>query len=400
MDGNDQQSIAPRAPGNRAVVLGVLAATAAVLLVQAASGTVSRLVLLLVFLPALLAGLGTVAQTVAVSVWVTAVIVVHSVLVPPGDLSARLGTLVGVIAAEGAVIALCARRVRRERQLSRMRQVAVALQRQLLRPLPVTTSDVRLDGLYRPLEEDAMVGGDLYDVAETPHGTRVLVGDVQGKGLPAIGTGFAVLSAFREAAFREPRLPAVADALEAAVERHNAYAVQSGEQERFVTATVLCVGGPDGNGESPDGNRESPDANTNGNANGNGARPRDGSATEVRAVNCGHLSPYLLHPDGRVEPVPLDAGIPLGLAALAATGEPRPVRRFALPGDGVLVLLTDGITEAQDASGTFYPVEQGLADLAATPADALPEALDRRARRWSGGHSRDDVTVLALRPAP
>ncbi|MFF2747364.1 PP2C family protein-serine/threonine phosphatase [Kitasatospora sp. NPDC058048] len=390
MDRNDQQPAAPRAPANRTVVLGVLAATAAVLLVQAASGTSSRLVLLLVFLPALMAGLGTIAQTVAVSVWVTAVVVLHSLVVPPGDLPARLGTLVGVVAAEAAVIGLCARRVRRERQLSRMRQSAVALQRQLLRPLPVTTSDVRLDGLYRPVEEDAMVGGDLYDVAETPHGTRVLVGDVQGKGLPAIGTGFAVLSAFREAAFREARLPAVADALEAAVERHNAYAVQSGEQERFVTATVLCVGSPDGNG----------DGNADGNADGIGSRAREGSATEVRAVNCGHLSPYLLHPDGRVEPVPLDAGIPLGLAALAAPGEPRPVRRFALPGDGVLVLLTDGITEAQDNSGTFYPVEQGLADLAATPADALPEALDRRARRWSGGHSRDDVTVLALRPAP
>ncbi|MFE6502850.1 PP2C family protein-serine/threonine phosphatase [Kitasatospora sp. NPDC057738] len=392
MDRKDQQPAAPRAPANRTVVLGVLAATAAVLLVQAASGTSSRLVLLLVFLPALMAGLGTIAQTVAVSVWVTAVVVLHSLVVPPGDLPARLGTLVGVVAAEAAAIGLCARRVRRERQLSRMRQSAVALQRQLLRPLPVTTPDVRLDGLYRPVEEDAMVGGDLYDVAETPHGTRVLVGDVQGKGLPAIGTGFAVLSAFREAAFREARLPAVADALEAAVERHNAYAVQSGEQERFVTATVLCVGGPDGNGTG------------NGNRNGTGEGARtgegDGSATEVRAVNCGHLSPYLLHADGRVEPVPLDAGIPLGLAALAAPGEPRPVRRFALPGDGVLVLLTDGITEAQDASGTFYPVEQGLADLAATPADALPEALDRRARRWSGGHSRDDVTVLALRPAP
>ncbi|MEU3563408.1 PP2C family protein-serine/threonine phosphatase [Kitasatospora sp. NPDC006786] len=394
MDRKDQQPAAPRAPANRTVVLGVLAATAAVLLVQAASGTSSRLVLLLVFLPALMAGLGTIAQTVAVSVWVTAVVVLHSLVVPPGDLPARLGTLVGVVAAEAAVIGLCARRVRRERQLSRMRQSAVALQRQLLRPLPVTTPDVRLDGLYRPVEEDAMVGGDLYDVAETPHGTRVLVGDVQGKGLPAIGTGFAVLSAFREAAFREARLPAVADALEAAVERHNAYAVQSGEQERFVTATVLCVGGPDGTGTG--------NGNGTGNGTGEGARTGegDGSATEVRAVNCGHLSPYLLHADGRVEPVPLDAGIPLGLAALAAPGEPRPVRRFALPGDGVLVLLTDGITEAQDASGTFYPVEQGLADLAATPADALPEALDRRARRWSGGHSRDDVTVLALRPAP
>ncbi|MBD0672610.1 PP2C family protein-serine/threonine phosphatase [Streptomyces sp. CBMA156] len=369
MDRDDQQPDSPRAPGNGAVALGVLAATAAVLLVQAASGTSSRLALLLVFLPALLAGLGTVAQTVAVSAWVTAVVAVHSVLFPPGDLTARLGTLLGVIAAEGAVIGLCARRVRRERQLSRMRQSAVALQRQLLRPLPVTTSDVRLDGLYRPVEQDALVGGDLYDIAATPHGTRVLVGDVQGKGLPAIGTGFAVLSAFREAAFREARLPAVADALEAAVERHNAYAVQSGEQERFVTATVLDV------------------------------RSGDGGGVEVRAVNCGHLAPYLLRPGGRVESVVLDAGVPLGLASLAG-GVRRPVRRFALPGDGVLVLLTDGVTEAQDASGAFYPVERGLAELAGVPADALPEALDRRARLWSGGRSRDDVTVLALRRAP
>ncbi|MEU8921840.1 PP2C family protein-serine/threonine phosphatase [Kitasatospora sp. NPDC048545] len=362
----------PRAPGNRAVVLGVLAATVVLLLAQAVSGTNARLVLLLVFLPALLAGLGTVAQTVAVSVWVAVVVVVSTVLFPPPALEARVGTLVAVVGAEAAVIGLCTRRVRRERELSRMRQSAVALQRQLLRPLPVTTADVRLDGLYRPVEEDAMVGGDLYDVAETPFGTRVLVGDVQGKGLPAIGTGFAVLSAFREAAFREAELTGVADALEAAVERHNAYAVQSGEQERFVTATVLGLHGP--------GGREV------------GAR--------VQAVNCGHLAPYLLRADGRVESVALPAGIPLGLASLAepAGGAgPRVVRRFALPADGVLVLLTDGITEAQDDSGVFYPVERGLAELAGTPAGALPQALDERARRWSGGRSRDDVTVLAVR---
>ncbi|MBO1420474.1 PP2C family protein-serine/threonine phosphatase, partial [Streptomyces sp. FH025] len=351
MDGEEQRAAVPRAPGNRGVALGVLAATAAVLLAQAASGTSSRLVLLLVFLPALLAGLGTVAQTVAVSVWVTVVVVAHTLLYPPADLPARLGTLLGVIAAEAAVIALCARRVRRERQVFRMRQSAVALQRQLLRPLPVATADVRLYGLYRPVEEDALVGGDLYDVADTPHGTRVLVGDVQGKGLPAIGTGFAVLSAFREAAFREAELTAVADALEAAVQRHNAYAVQSGEQERFVTATVLCV--------------------------------RGGEA--VQAVNCGHLTPYLLRPGGRVEAVVLPAGVPLGLAAL--TGEPRGARCFALPEDGLLVLLTDGITEARAPGGAFYPAERALAGLAATPAADLPGALERGARRFSGGRS-------------
>ena len=163
--------------------------------------------------------------------------------------------------------------------------------------------------------------------------------------------------------YLEDAAAGVADALEAAVERHNAYAVQSGEPERFVTATVLCV--------------------------------RRGG--DVRAVNCGHLAPCLLHPDGRVEAVGLPAGVPLGLAAL--TGEPRTVERFALPEGGVLVLLTDGITEAQDASGAFYPAEQGLAELAGTPAAELPGALDGCARRWSGGRSRDHVTVLVLRPA-
>ncbi|MFE6050550.1 PP2C family protein-serine/threonine phosphatase [Kitasatospora sp. NPDC056446] len=381
----------PRVPGNRAVVLGVLAATVVVLLAQAASGTNARLVLLLVFLPALLAGRGTVAQTVAASAWVTGVVVVSTVLFPPADLEARVGTLVTVLGAEAAVIGLCVRRVRRERQLSRMRQSAVALQRQLLRPLPVTTADVRLDGLYRPVEEDALVGGDLYDIAETPHGTRVLVGDVQGKGLPAIGTGFAVLSAFREAAFREPELTAVADALEAAVERHNAYAVQSGEQERFVTATVLALGGP-GTPAAEDGAADAAEDGTT----------DERAGAEVSAVNCGHLSPYLLRAGGRVESVALPAGLPLGLASLAElTGgaQPRTVRRFLLPEGGVLVLLTDGITEAQDASGAFYPVERGLAELAAVPAEALPVALDGRARSWSGGRSRDDVTVLALRRA-
>ncbi|MFJ9776759.1 PP2C family protein-serine/threonine phosphatase [Kitasatospora sp. NPDC101157] len=359
----DDEPPYPRAPGNAAVAAGVLVATALVLLAQAASGPSSRLVLLLVFLPALLAGLGTVAQTVAASVWVTAVVAAHSALYPPADLPARLGTLLGVVAAEAAVIGLCARRVRRERQLLRMRHSAVALQRQLLRPLPVRTAELELFGLYRPVEEDTLIGGDLYDVAKTPYGTRVLVGDVQGKGLRAIGTGFAVLSAFREAAFREEELTAVADALEAAVERHNAYAVQSGELERFVTATVLCV--------------------------------RRGG--DVRAVNCGHLAPCLLHPDGRVETVRLRSGVPLGLAALS--GEPRTAERFALPTDTVLVLLTDGITEAQNARGAFYPAEQGLAELAGTPAADLPGALDERARHWSGGRCRDDVTVLALRPA-
>ncbi|MFF2956849.1 SpoIIE family protein phosphatase [Kitasatospora sp. NPDC057965] len=352
-----------RTPANRTVVLAVLLATVLVLAAQAAGGTSARLVLLLVFVPALLAGLGTLAQTVAAAVWVTGVIIISSVFFPPESVNGRALTVATVVGSSGVAVALCARRIQRERDLHRMRQSAVALQRQLLRPLPALTSDVLLHGCYRPIEEDAMVGGDLYDIAETPYGTRVVIGDVQGKGLPAIGTGFAVLGAFREAAFREPALTDVVLALEDAVTRHNTYAAQSGEAERFVTATVFCL---------------------------------DRTAA-VQAVNCGHLAPYLLIGD-RATAVPLAPGVPLGLADLA--GEVRTVQWFDLPADGTLLLFTDGVTEAADGSGVFYPVEQRLPALAGHTPDTLPEAVDEDVRRHSRGRRRDDLTILALRRNP
>ncbi|MFF7454131.1 SpoIIE family protein phosphatase [Kitasatospora sp. NPDC008115] len=354
-----------RAPTNRTVVLAVLGATLLVLGAQAVGGTSARLVLLLVFVPALLAGLGTLAQTIGAALWVTAVIVVSSAYFPPESINGRVLTVATVVGASAVAVLLCARRLRRERELHRMRQSAVALQRQLLRPLPALTSDVLLHGRYRPIEEDAMVGGDLYDIADTPYGTRVVIGDVQGKGLPAIGTGFAVLGAFREAAFREPALTDVALALENAVVRHNEYAAQSGEAERFVTATVLCLDRDHGAG--------------------------------VQAVNCGHLAPYLLA-DGRAEAVPLAAGVPLGLADLA--GEVRTVQWFDLPDDGTLLMFTDGVTEAADRDGVFYPVEQRLRALLDRTPDRLPAAVDEDVTRHSHGRRRDDLTVLALRRNP
>ncbi|MFJ8435552.1 PP2C family protein-serine/threonine phosphatase [Kitasatospora sp. NPDC094019] len=352
-----------RPPGNRSVAVGVLAATVLLLAAQAVSGSSARLVLLLVFVPALLAGLGTLAQTVAAAIWVTGVIVVSSLVFPTPSVAGRALTLVGVVLAQTVGVLLCARRLRRDRELFRMRQTAVALQRQLLRPLPAPTRHALLHGRYRPVEEDALVGGDLYDIADTPYGTRVLVGDVQGKGLPAIGAGFAVLGAFREAAFRDPALTAVALALENAVTRHNAYAAQSGEDERFVTATVFGLDG--------------------------------GSA--VQAVNCGHLAPYLLG-DGEPGTVPLDAGVPLGLAELA--GEVRAVQRFELAEGDTLLLVTDGVTEAADAEGVFYPIDRRLRELPDRSPDALAGAVEEDVRRHSHGPLRDDLTILALRRTP
>ncbi len=64
-----------------------------------------------------------------------------------------------------------------------------------------------------------MIGGDLYVVQDTPHGVRVLVGDVRGKGLGAVSAVCADLGAFRYAADEAEDLPRVVDALEWALPR-------------------------------------------------------------------------------------------------------------------------------------------------------------------------------------
>ncbi|MBF8187896.1 serine/threonine-protein phosphatase [Nonomuraea sp. K274] len=341
-------------------VAGVGGITAIVITLDVLTGTAVRLFPLLIFLPAIVAGLGSLRQTVIASVWVVLVEAGTGAYVrgEPGDiLLASAFTLVfGVLSVIG-----CAYRVRREEEIHRLRSATAALQRQILRPLPLRTGEVAVDGLYHPVEEDPMVGGDMYEVAPSRHGTRVLIADVQGKGIPAIGTALAVLGAFREAAYREDTLTGVVEALESAVERHNFFTARTGEPERMVTALVLDL------------SRE----------------------LGVEAVNCGHIAPFVLH-DGRAWQVGLgEPGVPLGLAALAPG--PRRIARFTFPYGATMLLVTDGVTEARDPVGVFYPLEQRLRAWALEPPAKLADTLRDDLRAFTAAAPRDDIALLTLR---
>ncbi|TDD10871.1 serine/threonine-protein phosphatase [Nonomuraea deserti] len=349
----------PRLP-TPAYVAGLLLVTAAVVALDVVTGTAVRLFPLLIFLPAIISGLGSVRQTIGASAWVLLVVAgTTSFLGAELDDSLMAGgftALFGVLSVVG-----CRYRVRREEEVDRLRSSASALQRLIVRPLPLRTGDVEVDGLYQPATEDTLVGGDMYEVAATPHGMRVLIADVQGKGLPAIGTALVVLGSFREAAYREATLAGVVDALEKSVVRQNTFATQTGERERFVTALVLDFG-------------------------------RD---AEVEAINCGHLAPYVIR-GGDAGQVSLgEPAVPLGLAALAA--EPRTVARFAFPPGATLLLCTDGVTEARDPGGAFYPLGRRLRAWAADPPARLAQAVGADLREFTGGTPRDDVAILTLR---
>lgn len=148
----------------------------------------------------------------------------------------------------------------------------------------------------------------------SPHGIRVIVGDVQGKGLAAVETAAVVLGAFREAAHDEPDLVGLGERLERSVAREL-------EGEKFVTAVLAEIG----------------------------------SGREVVFLDYGHPAPTLGRQDGTVDfPQPPAYALPLGLGAHGGEG-PEPYRVAFAPGDQLL-LYTDGVTETRDAQGSFYPL--------------------------------------------
>ncbi|MEY9877799.1 serine phosphatase RsbU (regulator of sigma subunit) [Streptacidiphilus sp. MAP12-33] len=265
--------------------------------------------------------------------------------------------LAGVLGA-----ALSAQRRRQSRDLVRVRTVAETLQRAVLRPVPARAGSLRAAGFYHPAETDAGVGGDLYEVCQTRFGTRVLLGDVRGKGLDAVRTVADVLGAFRAAAHETPDLTALATQLDRQVARH---AAETGDDELFVTAVLV---------------------------------EHDPASGRISVVNRGHLDPLLLS-DAGVTALPCPEALPLGLGALGATttAEPPTVHRLG-PGD-TLLLCTDGVTEARDGAGVFYPLAARLAGL----DTADPQTVIGHLRRDVPDYAHqlnDDLTALALSPLP
>ncbi|HEX2312509.1 MAG TPA: PP2C family protein-serine/threonine phosphatase [Thermomonospora sp.] len=266
--------------------------------------------------------------------------------------------VVGVAAAAPAWI-LARSAARRERELADLRRVADTVQRALLRPVPRRVGGVRAEVRYLAADARATVGGDLYDVLGTPFGTRLIIGDVSGKGLDAVSRAADVLGAFRELARHEPSLSGVAVRLDALVRDRPSIG------EDFVTA--LLVGLPPGGGPA-------------------------------EIVHCGHPPPLLLRDGTATFAAPLVPAPPLGLLDLAGdwcAAEPLPFR----PGDRLL-FYTDGVNEARDAHGDFYPLERRAAALLRADEDTPPalflERLERDLLRHTGGTLTDDAALLLV----
>ncbi|MGW7516118.1 PP2C family protein-serine/threonine phosphatase [Streptomyces sp. NPDC054796] len=266
-------------------------------------------------------------------------------------------------------LGLCRVRRRRDAELATAQVVAETVRQAVLPPLPARCGPLEVAGRYEPAYAAARIGGDLYAVARTRYGVRVLVADVRGKGLGAMSAVAATLGAFREAAPRAPDLPALVGWLDESDQRWKRQLGDAGAleaDERFITALCAEV--------SLDGRR-------------------------LRTLQCGHPAPLLLR-DGEAPRTlhPAAEGLPLGLRDLAPSGNSGtpPVREDALaPGD-TLLLFTDGVVEARDRARVFFDPVAFCTGLGAPSPRATVDALADAVLRHSEGVLEDDMAVLAL----
>ncbi|WP_406210708.1 serine/threonine-protein phosphatase [Streptomyces sp. NBC_01017] len=263
-----------------------------------------------------------------------------------------------------------ARRERHEREVSQLRSVATAAQEVVLKPLPQRVGSLRIASVYLAAESEAQIGGDLYAAARTAHGTRIIIGDVRGKGLEAVGDAALLLGAFRGAAHRQADLPALMAFLEGTVssDLDDPAALDAATEDRgeaFITAAALDI--PD---DEP----------------------------VLHLINCGHPPPLLLR-GGQVSPLEVrDPAPPLGLTDFVETELSE--EQFAFEHGDIVLLYTDGVIEARNREGAFYPLAERVDGKADTSPDALLAHLCRDLMRHVGGHLGDDAAMVAIERMP
>ncbi|MEV0266081.1 PP2C family protein-serine/threonine phosphatase [Streptomyces sp. NPDC050617] len=256
-----------------------------------------------------------------------------------------------LLAGSALAVHSAGRRTAAEHALARAERVARESQQAILRPVSARLGGVDVCTRHHCPVPGASVGGDLYDIAHTPFGVRLLIGDVRGHSLAALGTTAAAIRAFRDLAYLTPGLADLATAMDARLSPGLG-------PEDFVTA-VLAEFAPG----------------------------------EVRLVNCGHPPPVRVGKRVRLLEPP-EPALPLGL-------HPTPRQhRVYLQSDDRLLFYTDGLSEARAADGTDFALLERVGEALSepSPADAL-DVLHGMVTAHTGGPPTDDLALILCQSA-
>ena len=192
------------------------------------------------------------------------------------------------------------------------------------------------------------IGGDFFTVTPVDEGLAVVIADVSGK-----GTSAAIMASLLQGMIQadlQARLPLREIAYSA-----NKFLCTRELDLRYATLVIACV--------QPDG--------------------------ELEYINCGHIPPLVTNEGGSLVRL-CEHNVPVGLLSNAEFTSAG----FRLsPGDR-LILVTDGITEAENADGDFYGNER--LEESAQGERPLEEILASVHFFCAGRPLQDDCTILEL----
>ena len=205
------------------------------------------------------------------------------------------------------------------------------------------------------------VGGDYFDYIEFPDGrVAVTVGDVAGKGVPAALLMARLMSSARYQLLTRPTPGAAMAALNNEIAR-------TALGHRFITCAFAVV---------------------------------DPKAHTLTIANAGHMAPLIRCADGTTEGYGQnDSGMPVGILRDQEFIE---VVRPLAPGDMVL-LYTDGVTEAMDATGDLYGrirLTQTVASGPSSIGDSVRAVVAEVGRFSRNLRQRDDICLVGFRRLP
>ncbi len=257
-----------------------------------------------------------------------------------------------------AGIAIERARILRERVEQRRLEKELAIAREIQESfLPKVAPRVPGFELAGTARAHAQVGGDYFDwIRVSDNRIGLAIADVSGKGIPAA----LIMAGFRMSLLAEIRNDF---AIRAVMRKVNTLLHESTDRDKFVTAFYGVL---------------------------------DHKNRVLLFSNAGHNPPILLRADGRIEYL-LEGGVALGVLP-EAHYEERPIA--LRPGD-VLVLYTDGVTEAESPDGEQFGqtrLEQSIVRLADRDAEAILEALVGTVTDWCGERGLgDDLTLMVIR---
>ncbi len=264
------------------------------------------------------------------------------------NLSGVSKEILHVIATEAATLVENAAMLQAEQAAALMRkemEIASSIQQRLIaRELPQFTF-ARLAAKTMQCTE---VGGDFYDVIPVEDGFVTIVADVSGKGMSA-----ALLASIIQG-MMYAQITTGATIVET-VQAVNSFLCARVSGEKYATMAVLryCNGG------------------------------------EAELVNAGHCAPLMCLHGGPPEVIP-DGDVPVGLIP----GADFHAIRFHLPVGARIVLLSDGISETEDADGgQFGDFELARHVAVADPIQQIFAAVNEFC---NGAPPHDDRTMLTI----